>query len=320
VPVALQGRTKAGEMSIRVDVLIGGTACGKGAVGRYVARQIGAEIISIDSMKVYRRMDIGTAKPPPQARAAIPHHLIDVVEPWEEFSVARYLQLADAAIRDIAARGRRILAVGGTALYIKALTEGLFEGPGADHAFRAQIRRRAAEQGLPALHAELARIDPEAARRIHPNDLRRIERALEVYHLTGTPISQLQRQWGRSRPGYEFRLVGLRRSKEDQNHRINMRVRRMMEAGWLEEVRSLLALPHPLSRQARQALGYAELIAYLTGRISLADAIEQIKINTRRFAKSQRTWYRRFRDVRWIDVTPDEPVEHTAEKVLQLLE
>jgi len=306
-------------MSVRIDFIIGCTASGKSALARALAERIDAEILSVDSMKVYRRMDIGTAKPSLQDRRTVRYHLIDVVEPSESFSVARFVALADAAIAEIASRGKRILAEGGTALYIKALTEGLFEGPSAWPELRAELRARARREGTAALHAELMRIDPEAAGRIHPNDLRRIVRALEVYHQSGVPISQLQTQWGRTRPDYDCRFIGLRRMREDLHRRINRRVKQMIEAGLVDEVRALLAEPEPLSKQARQALGYAEIIDHLENGTPLVDAIETIKINTRRFAKSQRTWFRRFANVHWIEVGCDETLEALVERAMPLL-
>jgi len=290
--------------------LIGCTGCGKGALGRELARRTGGEIVSIDSMKVYRRMDIGTAKPGPDVRAEIPHHLIDVVEPSEEFSVAQYVKHAEAAIADIHSRGRRAFVVGGTPLYIKALSEGLFEGPGANEEVRGRLTQRAEREGLHALHGELRRIDYTAALRIHPHDLRRIVRALEVFELTGKPISALQEQWDRDRTRHACRFVGLRRDREDLNHRINERVKGMIAVGLVDEVRSLLAEPKPLGTAARQALGYAEIIEHLAGRLTLDEAVELIKIHTRRFAKSQRTWFKRFLATEWIDLSPSvDPVE-----------
>jgi tRNA dimethylallyltransferase len=197
--------------------ILGCTAGGKGSVGREIARRIGGEIVSVDSMKVYRRMDIGTAKPGSAVRGEIPHHCIDVAEPSESFSVAQFVDCADAAIADIRNRGRVPLAVGGTSLYIKALSEGLFEGPSADRQIRAELAERAEREGLAALHAELARVDPASAERIHPNDQRRIVRALEVHRITGTPISELQTQWESQAARYDGVFVGLRRDKTDQN-------------------------------------------------------------------------------------------------------
>ena len=301
----------------RVYFILGCTASGKGALGRELARRVGGQILSVDSMKVYRRMDIGTAKPSAQARAEVPHHAIDVVEPSEGFSVAEYVRCADSAIETIAAAGEVPLAVGGTSLYVKALCEGLFEGPPADEAYRAELAEREARVGLAALHGQLAEVDPPAAERIHPNDRKRIVRAMEVHHATGTPISELQRQWDAGRQRYDAVFVGLRRDKADQSRRINARAKRMMEAGLVAEVAALLAEPHPLSDQAAQAVGYAEIIDHLNGRCTLEQAYERIKVNTRRLAKSQRTWHRRFPDVHWLDVTADDSAASAADRLLQ---
>jgi len=298
-----------------VVFILGCTASGKSAVGLALARRIGGQILSVDSMKVYRRMDIGTAKPSAEARAAVPHHGIDLVEPSESFSVAEYVRHADAAIDAIHAAGATALAVGGTSLYIRALSEGLFEGPSADPELRAALGRRAETEGLDALHRELATVDPAAAERIHPNDRRRIVRALEVHALTGTPISDLQRQWDLERR-YDAVFVGLRRDRTDQNRRINRRVKRMMEAGLRGEVAALLAEPKGLSEQAAAAVGYAELIAHLRGQATEAEAVERIKINTRRLAKKQRTWQRRFHGVQWIDLAEHDAPEAVAERIV----
>ncbi|NLX15088.1 MAG: tRNA (adenosine(37)-N6)-dimethylallyltransferase MiaA, partial [Phycisphaerales bacterium] len=299
--------------------LIGCTASGKSRVGLELTQRLGTEIISVDSMKIYRRMDIGTAKPPAEVRQGIPHHLIDVVEPSEAFSVARYLELADTAIRDISSRGLPVLAVGGTMLYVRGLTAGVFEGPGADPEFRCAIRNRAGQEGTAALHVELAKIDPVSAERIHQNDLRRIERALEVFHLTGTPISRLQTQWAGNEGPYDCRLVALRRPKEEENRRINSRVKRMIDAGLVEEIRGLLAEPAGIGPQAAQAVGYAEIIAHLRGEITFDEAVEKIKINSRRLAKSQRTWMKRLPDIQWVDVADDDRPDQVAERVLAAL-
>ena len=280
---------------------------------------MGGEIVSLDSMKVYRRMNIGTAKPSAKARAAIPHHLIDLVEPSEEFTVVRYLELAEKTLADLAARRCPAVVVGGTFLYLKALTSGMFDGPGADPAIRERLNEEAETRGLGVLHDRLRGVDPVAAQRIHVNDLRRVIRALEVFELTGKPISEHQQQWAASMPDRGFHLLGLRRSTEDQSHRTNERVRRMVEAGLVDEVRALLAEPKPLSTTARKAVGYAEMIEHLEGGVTLADTIEMIKINTRQFAKSQRTWMKRFEASRqagfagrqagfagdWIDLVPE---------------
>lgn len=304
-------------MNAKMTFITGCTGSGKGSLGRELADRIGGEIVSLDSMKVYRRMDVGTAKPSQDARQRVPHHVIDVVEPWEDFSVARYVELASAAIADIEKRGRPVLVVGGTPMYLKALTEGLFEGPSADEALRARLREEADRLGTGVLHERLAGIDPAAAGRIHPNDQRRLVRALEVFELTGQTISSLQEQWDRGQTKYDYVLIGLRRERDDQSSRTNERVKGMIEAGLVDEVRSLLAEPRPLSTTARKALGYAEIIEHLAGDLSLEEAIERIKINTRQFSKSQRTWLRRFRDTNWIDLTADDTVGGAADKVME---
>lgn len=301
----------------RVYFILGCTACGKGSVGREIARRAGGSVISVDSMKVYRGMDIGTAKPSTQVRHKIPHCCIDIADPGDGFSVARYVEFADDAIADVRSVGSIPVAVGGTNLYIKALCEGLFDGPPADASVRDLLRSRAEQEGLQILHAELADVDAEAACRIHPNDAKRIIRALEVYKITGKPISLLQRQWGQGSRRYDCVFVGIRRAKEDVHGRINRRVGRMMANGLVDEVKSLLADGAGLSPQAAQGVGYAEIIAYLQGQCDLPSAVERIKINTRRLAKKQRTWHRRWRDVQWFDVSLEEPPDQTAERIFR---
>lgn len=311
------GAERADEMAIRVNLLIGCTASGKSRVGLELARRLNGEIVSVDSMKIYRRMDVGTAKPSAEARREVTHHLLDVVEPSDSFSLASYLDRADRVFGEISSRGKTVLAVGGTMLYVRGLTSGVFEGPGAVPEFRLTLRDRARREGTATLHAELAGIDPQAASRIHPNDLRRIERALEVYHVTGTPISELQTQWEGDESPYDCRLVALRRPKEEESRRINARVKRMIDTGLVDEVRSLLAEPDGISDQAAQAVGYAEIIAHLRGEMPVEDAIERIKINSRRLAKHQRTWMRRIPGINWIDVNEDDTVERVADRAAE---
>ena len=302
-------------------LILGVTASGKGRLALELAERMGAEIVSVDSMKIYRRMEIGTAKPSKESQEKARYHLIDVAEPSKSFSVGRFLELANDAINDISGRGKPVIAVGGTALYIKALLFGLFDGPGSDEAIREALRERAKGEGLAVLHRQLAVIDPAAAERIHPNDAKRIIRALEVYQLTGKPISAFQRQWdanGRNHSA-DWTLIGLRRERALENRRMNARVKTMMEAGLLDEVRGLLAEPEPLSQQARCAIGYAELIEYLEGKTSLEEAVELIKKNTRRFAKGQRTWFKTFGPVNWIDIDKKDSAEDVLGKAQGLL-
>ena len=301
-----------------MNLILGVTASGKGRLAFDLAQSLDTEIISIDSMKVYRRMDIGTAKPPQEARQRIKYHLIDMIEPSDSFSVGAFRDAALGAIEQIISRNRPVIAVGGTALYIKALLYGIFEGPGTNEQIRAELKARAQAQGLAELYSELTKIDPVAAERINPNDSKRIIRALEVHQLTGKPISSLQKQWDRRDAKHDWTIIGLRREKADANGRINKRVKKMIVAGFVDEVKALLAEEKPLSKQARCAIGYAEIIEYLNGHISLEEATELIKKNTRRLAKNQRTWFKTFTNVHWLDIEPDEPPEKilTRTKIL----
>lgn len=300
----------------RFPVIVGPTAGGKTALAVEVALRLGVdaagelrgEVVTADSIQIYRGLDIGSAKPTPEERGGVRHHLIDIVEPTDEFTVHDWLRAAEACIADIRARGHVPIVVGGTHLYVKGFIDGMFEGPGADEALRVQLRAR----GLTALREELSRVDPSAAAKIHPNDERRTIRALEVFLLTGKPISEHQRQWDQPTDmscqeapsdGGAVRVAGRRRDcvlvgldwpTEAINRRINARVRQMIDAGLVEECRTLHAGGR-LGIQAREALGYKQLIEHLERRCSLDDAIEEIKIQTRRFAKNQRTWLKRLR-------------------------
>jgi tRNA dimethylallyltransferase len=301
-------------------LILGVTASGKGRLAFDLAEFIGAEIISIDSMKVYRRMDIGTAKPPKEARQRVKYHLIDIVEPSDFFSVGAFMDAATDAIKKINSRNRKIVAVGGTALYIKSLLYGLFDGAGTDEQIRTELHARVEAEGLVELHRELTKIDPDAAERINPNDAKRIVRALEVYQLTGKPISSFQNQWQQHQLQHDWKIIGLRREKAEASSRINRRVKKMISAGLVDEVKSLLDEEKPLSKQARCAIGYAEIIEHLNGKTNLEDAVESIKINTRRLAKSQRTWFKTFQDVHWLDIAEDETPEQILDRTKTLLD
>lgn len=293
-------------------VILGPTASGKSALALAVARASGAEILSADSMQVYREMDIGTAKPTPAERRAVPHHLLDVVGPDEGFTVARFVELADEVIADARRRGRGLVVTGGTPLYYKALFEGLFEGPGAD----AGVREKLAALSPAELSRQLAAADPAAATRIHPNDTKRLVRALEVYELTGRPISSFQTHWSSPEPRHPAVWIGLNWDREALNRRINARVRDMIAAGWVEEARRLRERYGRLSLTAAEATGYGELFRHLDGRVSLEDAAEGIKISTRQLARRQMKWFRRFRGVHWLDGAAD--VAANAAKVQDL--
>jgi len=299
-----------------VYFLVGPTASGKTEVGVLVAETLGAEIISLDSMAVYRGMDIATAKPTPGQQARVPFHLVDIREPTEEFSAGEYVKLACGTVSRIAARGAEVLFVGGTPMYLRLLLEGLFRGPRADWQFRRALRARARKEGTQVLHRELSAVDPAAARRIHANDLRRIERALEVHHLTGRSMTEHQSGTQPALRG-PTRLVGLRRHRNDLYSRIDERVERMWQEGLVEEVR-LLEI-RGLSRSASQALGYREVLRHLAGELSPAEAKELTKRHTRQFAKRQLTWFRSLRDIHWVDVSPEDSVETVAGRVLNAL-
>ena len=307
----------------RYPIIIGPTAGGKTALAVEVALRINesegrpcAEIVSADSMLIYRGLDIGSAKPTFDERQGIPHHLINLVEPTQRFTIHDWLRMAHQVIADIQTRGNIPIVVGGTHLYVKALLEGMFEGPGEDQLLRAELR--AMEPG--AVRAELERVDPAAAARLHPNDLRRSIRALEVFRLTGTPISRLQRQWDAEpddKPA-DHVLIGLVWPSEVLNGRINARVKRMIEQGLVEEADALWQA-NRLGPQAREALGYKQLIPLFERKITLNQAIEEIKIETRRFAKNQRTWMRRLRTTPgsvWIEADAT-PAEQWPELVLE---
>ncbi|MCU0661134.1 MAG: tRNA (adenosine(37)-N6)-dimethylallyltransferase MiaA [Myxococcota bacterium] len=287
-------------MARKLVVLTGPTAGGKTSAALFFAQRFDAEIVSADSMQVYRRMDIGTAKPTPEERAQVRHHVIDVAEPMEAFDAARYVKHADSAIEEIHGRGKRVLVVGGTGLYLRALLHGLHEAPPPVAEARAALLEEAAKLGFPALHARLAEIDPETAQRLHPNDGMRISRALEVYQVTGVPMSRWQLEHGFALWRYEALILAFDIDKDLLRRRIFDRVDRMMEQGLLAEVRALLDSGVPQDCKAMGSLGYKQLAAHLRSELPLDLAIEQIKLETRRYAKRQLTWLRREQGVQWV--------------------
>lgn len=282
--------------------LTGATASGKTAISLEMARRLDAEIISLDSMAIYRDMNIGTAKPSIQQRREVPHHLIDIINPDETFSVSQYRQQAVQTIEPIRRRGKDVLFVGGTALYLKALLRGMFEGPPANWEFRKEIEREMAEMGTEFLHQRLEMIDPVSAHLLHPNDHRRIIRALEVYRFTGKPISHWQLQFDEARPASACRVFTLRHARPILHQRIEQRVNDMFQAGLIAEVEQLLAKWKTLSHTAAQAVGYQEVISHLRGELSLSETIEKTQVRTRRFARHQETWFRGLSECRIIDL------------------
>ena len=288
-------------------VICGPTASGKTALGVALAQAIGGEVVSADSMQIYRRMDIGTAKPTEEEMGGVTHHMLDVADPAEDYSVARYVHDADACVRDILARGRLPIVVGGTGLYIDNLIAGRdfasFTG-----AWREKLQARAREEGLPALHAELRRVDPDRAEKLHPNDEKRILRALEVWYETGETITAHDQRTRSLPPRYDALRVCLNFSRrEDLWARIDRRVDQMMADGLEEEVRALLASGVPPAATAMQAIGYKEFAAALRGEETMDQAVDQVKLRSRQYAKRQLTWFRRTPGLRWVvwEKTPD---------------
>ncbi len=294
-------------------VILGPTASGKSALAVAVARAVGGEILSVDSMQVYRGLDLGTAKPTADERAAVPHHGLDLADAAEDFTVARFVDHADAVIEGAAKRGVPLILAGGTPLYYKALFDGLFDGPPADPAVRERLKTQPPDD----LHRRLAEVDPAAAGRIHANDQRRLIRALEVFELTGKPISSHQSQWADGTRRHDAVWFGLAWEREPLNRRINARAKEMFAAGWVEEVRALLDRPGGLSKTAAGAAGYGEIIQHLAGRLSPDDALERTKINTRQLAKRQQGWFRRFPNLNWLP--GDRPADQNAAAILDAL-
>jgi tRNA dimethylallyltransferase len=287
-------------------VLTGPTGSGKSEFALALAECYNAEIVGMDSMTLYRGMDIGTAKPTQFDRQRVPHHLIDVLEPWESATVAWWLRQAEATCRDIESRNKRVLFVGGTPLYLKALLFGLFDGPAGDPELRKRLEEEAQRHGVEALHRRLAAVDAPTASRLHPNDIRRVVRALEVWELTGEPLSNQQLQWSaQTAPSNQPVCWCMERPREELYCRINNRVKKMLHAGWLDEARHLRELPRPLSKQARKALGYVELFDYLDGKVDLPATAELIQTRSRQFAKRQLTWFRHLPNCRPIKITGD---------------
>jgi tRNA dimethylallyltransferase len=284
-----------------IVVIVGPTAAGKSELAIELAEAAGGEIVSADSQQVYRGMDIGTGKVGAAGRARIPHHLLDIAAPDEPMTAARFASLADEAIAEIAGRGACSIVVGGTGLYVRALMLGLFDAPPADEAVRARLRRDAEARGVASLWARLRAIDPEAAETIHPADLIRLTRALELYELTGELPSVHRRRHDHRRVPlrYRARFIGLAPDREELDRRIDARVDAMIAAGLVDEVRALRAAGYTPPLRSQRAIGYAELHRHLDGELTLGEALNLIKRNSRRYARRQLGWYRGDARVQW---------------------
>ncbi len=285
----------------RLIAIVGPTGVGKSQLALRLAQHLNGEIVSADSRQVYRYMDIGTAKPSRQELSLVPHHLIDVVNPDEDFSLAQYQQLAYRAINDIQQRNKLALLVGGSGLYIWAVLEG-WEIPQVppDPEFRRSLKEKAARDGVEKLYQELVKVDPAAARSIDPRNVRRVIRALEVYRYAETPFSQLQHK---KAPPFDALIVGLTADRAELYRRIDARVDRMIELGLVEEVRKLVNMGYDFSLPAMSGIGYKQIGMFLRGELTLESTIEQIKFETHRFARHQYNWFRLSdKRIRWFDV------------------
>ncbi|MEZ6041049.1 MAG: tRNA (adenosine(37)-N6)-dimethylallyltransferase MiaA [Planctomycetaceae bacterium] len=307
--------TLAVQILRRSVFLAGPTASGKTAVSIRLAQLLEAEIVSLDSMAIYTGMDIGTAKPLPHEQEGVPHHLIDVAHPSQDFSVAQFVSMATIAATNIVKRNRTPLFVGGTGLYLRSLLRGLFEGPEADWDLRDHLQSQAMQHGRAWLHEQLKMIDATSAQRLHPNDTRRIIRAIEVYRLTGRRLSDEQSQHPRPVADQPRGVIWIDPPRHWLHNRINERVDQMMKQGLLPEVKWLMSLDPPAGRTALQALGYRELIEHLSGRCSLDAAVEQIKTGTRQFAKRQHTWFRNLEECRSVSTTGTESADELSRAI-----
>ncbi|HRZ39636.1 MAG TPA: tRNA (adenosine(37)-N6)-dimethylallyltransferase MiaA [Candidatus Omnitrophota bacterium] len=300
-----------------VVCIVGPTAVGKTAVSVELAKSCRGEIVSCDSMQVYQEVSIASNKPSPE-ELTVSHHLLDCVSLADEFDAVQYQRAAAAVVENIFFRGNLPVVTGGSGLYLKALIDGIFEGVETDRVIREGLLSEAEESGVDALYQRLQNVDPEAASRIHPHDLRRIIRALEVYQASGRPISDWQKSAQGIGKKYHVLMFGLTMDRERLYERIDQRVEKMIEQGLLDEVRRLKGLR--LSKTAQAIIGVREMLAYLNGECSLKDAKEAMKQNTRRLAKRQMTWFRAEKRLKWIDLEKHDTIQDVVESILQQID
>jgi len=297
----------------KVLVVTGPTAAGKTSIGIELAKRLNGEIISADSRQVYKLMDIGTAKPSLEERREIPHHLIDISFPDQTYSAGLFAKDAHTLIEQILNRGKMPIIVGGTGLYLKVLMQGIFSGPGADQMIREKLNQEVEQYGLHKVYERLQELDPVAAAKISPKDRIRIIRALEIYELTGKPISSWQSTDEQSYPRFKFICFGINLSRKKLYERINLRVDKIMEKGFLDEVKNIHQLGYSFDWPALRTFGYLDMLDYLQGRIGLDDATEKFKRKTRNFAKRQLTWFRHQLELAWIESETANPIEGILE-------
>ncbi len=297
----------------KIVFIVGPTGIGKSEIALHLAEKINGEIISCDSMQIYKEINIVSNKPSPEDLKRVPHHLINVTSIEEEFDVVQFRQLAVSVIEDIEKRNRIPIAVGGSGLYVEILLDGIFEGGRKDAQLRESLKDRAAKEGIPALHKELKLKDPAAAEKIHPNDLKRIIRALEVLQVEGRPISMKQKErdglWGH----YDVSLFGLTRDRDKLYERVNQRVEEMFERGLVEEIKNLAGANW--SPTASKLIGVKEVLGSINGEYGLERAKELIKINTRHFVKRQFTWFRKDKRIEWINLDENKNLEDIVNRI-----
>ncbi|HPY74768.1 MAG TPA: tRNA (adenosine(37)-N6)-dimethylallyltransferase MiaA [Planctomycetota bacterium] len=296
------------QIPIPICIIMGPTGSGKTTLAHQIAKNTNAEIISADSMAIYRQMNIGTAKPTKEEQEEVPYHLINIREPWETYNTGNFVQDTAQYIQEIRQRHRPVILVGGTVLYIKRLLEGICDSPSANWTLREQL----SQQPMEELYLQLQKIDPLAAKNISSQDQRRIIRALEVYYDTGIPITQWQRERTTAPAQYQAIYIGIQHERQELYRRIETRIDRMMEQGLIEETKHLLSLPYPLSHTAEQAIGYKETIAALQDNSLFATLADDIKCHTRQFAKRQLTWLRRF-SIHWL-----KPNAHNYQEAIKI--
>lgn len=289
-------------MKPKVIVIVGPTASGKTDLSIRLAKELNGEIISADSMQIYKKMTIGTAKPTKEEMQGIPHHMIDIVEPNEDFNVAKYKNMAEEKIEEVLSKGKQPIIVGGTGLYIDTLVNGIeFFDIENDFEYRAKLENEVKEKGVDWLYEELKKVDPEAADNIEKNNVRRVIRALEIYKVTGKTKTQLDKESIKGSK-YDYIIFGLLWDREKLYERINLRVDRMLKDGLIEEVKSLID-NEGFSKTALQGLGYKEVVEYLEGNVSYEEMVEKIKMETRRYAKRQMTWFKRNQNIIWLEAS-----------------